>query len=120
MRDIDSKKALLRDRETLKQRAFLRKLYTDFYNELFTSDIPKGLLVELGSGGGFIKDIMPRVTTSDIIKGPEIDKVFSATRIPFASKSVAAFVMVDVLHHIKDVEKAFSEMQRCLKKGGKI
>lgn len=40
--------------------------------------------------------------------------------MPFQDKSVSAFMMIDVLHHIKDSRQFFKEMQRCLKPGGKI
>ena len=84
------------------------------------NQFPNGSKVEIGSGAGFIKKLNPTVITSDIIKGPEIDKVFSATQMPFKNSSVAAFLMFDVLHHIKNTKKALKEMSRCLKKKGKI
>lgn len=118
--DLDGKEALLRDRETLRRKGFLNKLYGDFYEELKPTDVPSGPIIELGSGAGFIKDVIPGVITSDVIKAPGIDKVFFAEKIPYENSSVSAFVMIDVLHHIKDPKKGFKEMQRCLKKGGKI
>jgi len=118
--DLDSKKALLEHREIIRKKGFLNKLYRDFYERLKPVNIPKGPIVELGSGAGIIKEIIPDAITSDIIRGPGIDKVFSAEKIPYKNSSVSAFVMIDVLHHIKAPESALNEMQRCLKKGGKI
>ncbi len=80
----------------------------------------KGVYIELGSGAGFAKEIIPSIITSDVDKGEGIDKVFSATKIPFKNKSVSAFIMLDVFHHIRNPEKALQEMSRCLKKDGKI
>lgn len=116
----DSKLNLEKDRQTIENKPFLKHLYIDFYKSIIPKDIPPGPIVELGSGGGFIKEIIPKVITSDIVEGTGVDKVFSAEKIPFEKNSVSAFVMIDVLHHIKNPEKAFGEMERCLKIGGKI
>lgn len=118
--DLDSKKALLADRNKIRNKGFLRKIYLDFYDVFKKSNFPEGDIVEVGSGGGFIREIIPGVITSDVINGPDIDYVFFADKMPFKKNTVAAFLMFDVLHHIKDPEKAFVEMDRCLKPGGKI
>lgn len=120
MKDLDSKETLLKHKETIYKKPFLRKIYTNFYNRFKNIKVSRGKLVELGSGGGFLRDIIPDVITSDVIKGPGIDKVFLASRMPFKKDDVSAFLMLNVLHHIKNPEKAFQEMERCLKHGGKI
>lgn len=119
-KNIDSAVALEDDKKIIKNKKFLHNLYIDFYKELTPRKIPSGPVVELGSGGGFLKEKIPKLITSDVIKAPGIDKVFFAEKMPFKKNSVAAYVMIDVLHHIKDVEKAFKEMERTLKVGGKI
>jgi len=108
--------------EILRKKAFLKKLYTDFYRQFgqFVPEQNGKLLVELGSGGGFIKDVIPNVVTSDVLKVGGIDKVFSATDMPFEDSSVDAFFMFDVLHHIPEPRRFFSEADRCLKPGGEI
>lgn len=117
---LDSKETLEQHSVLIKRKGFLKKLYEDFYKQFMINDIPPGDIVELGSGGGFIKEIIANAITSDVVGGPGIDMVFSATDMPFQNSSVSAFVMIDVLHHIKDPEKALREMERCLKPGGKI
>ena len=117
---IDDASTLIAHRRLLRQKGFLRKLYTDFYSELLSRTTPKKAVVELGSGAGFIKDLSPEVVTSDVIAGPDIDRVFSAAAIPFPKQSISSFIMVNVLHHLPDVTKTFQEMERCLKVGGKI
>lgn len=116
----DTKKALEEHKNLIKKKGLLYKIYVDFYKSLKPNGVPKGAIVEIGSGGGFLKEIIPEVVTSDVIEGPGIDKVFFAEKMPFKNKSVSAFIMIDVLHHIKDPRKAFNEMERCLKKDGKI
>ena len=102
--------------QILRKKTFLRKLYTDFYKEFLDAvPNPEGkVLVELGSGGGFIKEIIPNVITSDILNVAGVDKVFSATDMPFGDSSVDAFFMFDVLHHIGEPRRFFYEADRCL------
>lgn len=116
----NSKQALLEDRDKIRVKPFLNKIYLDFYRVFLKTNFPKGPIVELGSGAGFIKDIIPNTITSDVIAGPDIDKVFFAHKMPFKDKSISAFLMIDVLHHIKDSEKTFKEILRCLKPEGKM
>lgn len=118
--DLNSYQALLEHRKIIRKKTFLKNLYFDFYQEFTNVSLPKGKIIELGSGAGFLKEIIPSVVTSDVIDGPGIDKVFYADKMPFKNNSIAAFLMIDVLHHIKDLEKALMEMERCLKAGGKI
>jgi SAM-dependent methyltransferase len=120
--DLDDPATTLLHARIVRSKPFLRKTYLDFYKEFTNAfDDAKGrTLVELGSGGGFLKEIMPDVITSDVLELPNVDKCFSALDMPLADASVDAFFMVDVLHHIPDAERFFAEATRCLKKGGKI
>ena len=119
--NLDDPQTTILHSQIIKEKVFLRNLYTDFYKtfkESISSNADK--MIELGSGGGFIKEIIPGVITSDIIKLPNVDMTFSAEQIPFENNSVDAFFMIDVLHHIKKPRVFFVEAQRCLKSGGKI
>lgn len=120
MTNLDDPKVLREHKKLIRNKKILNKIYLDFYNQFKKLTFPEGPIIEIGSGAGFIKKVIPQVVTSDVVKGPGIDKVFSAEKIPFKSNSTAAFLMVDVLHHVKDSEKALREMERCLKIGGKI
>ncbi len=118
----DDREVTIAHARILQEKPFLKKLYTDFYNQ-FKAVIPdsqKKTIVELGSGGGFIKDVIADAITSDVLDLPNVDKVFSACRMPFTDGSVDAFVMFDVLHHIPQPREFFKEALRCLKGGGKI
>jgi SAM-dependent methyltransferase len=120
--DLDDPSTTLLHAQIVRQKLFLRKTYLDFYRE-FQNAFPATTgktLIELGSGGGFLKEIMPDVITSDVLQIATVDKIFSALAMPFADVSVDAFFMVDVLHHIPDAELFFKEALRCLKPGGKI
>lgn len=108
----------------IRNKYYLNNIYRDFYNQFKLSishiSTKKKLFVELGSGGGFIKEIIPETTTSDIMKLKNIDMQFSALKMPFAKNSVDAFFMIDVFHHISDSKRFLNEAQKCLKKKGKI
>ena len=105
------------------KKLLLRKLYEDFYIELAGSlpEERKGeLVVELGSGAGFIKEIMPAVITSDILRLPNVDLNFSAINMPFHDSTVSAFLMINTLHHIGNTQIFLKEVNRCLRIGGKL
>jgi SAM-dependent methyltransferase len=120
--DLDAPEATLLHREIIKKKPFLKNLYLDFYRifERFYPDLHSRRCVELGSGGGFIKEVFPNMITSDILSLPGLDKVFSALDMPFETSSVDAFFMIDVFHHVPDSHKFLSELSRCLRPGGKI
>jgi SAM-dependent methyltransferase len=122
IKDLDDPATTLLHAEIIRKKALLRKLYIDFY-EQFKRTVPdyrKKVLVELGSGGGFIKEVMGNVITSDVLDLANVDRVFSALSMPFEESSVDAFFMFDVLHHITDPRAFFREALRCLKVSGKI
>ena len=110
--------------EILQRKPFLKNLYLDFYiilkHAIDVDGYANPKIVELGSGSGFIKDIIPSVITSEILDLPSVDMIFSAMAMPFEDRSVDAFIMIDVLHHIPDVRAFFREAGRCLKPGGRL
>jgi SAM-dependent methyltransferase len=120
--NLDDPATTLLHARIIKNKPFLKNLYTEFYNQFKDSmpDFEKKFLVELGSGGGFIKEIIANVLTSDILDLPNVDRVFSSSNMPFGDGSVDAFFMFDVLHHIADSRAFFKEALRCLKTRGKV
>jgi SAM-dependent methyltransferase len=120
--DLDDPATTLLHGRIIRSKPFLKNIYVDFYGQFkdAVENPDTKVLVELGSGGGFIKDIIPNIVTSDILNGVDVDKVFSATQMPFENTSVDAFFMFDVLHHIGEPKGFFAEAQRCLKSRGRI
>jgi SAM-dependent methyltransferase len=104
------------------EKKFLRDFYRDVY--IIYADAvknnPGAKYVELGSGGGFIKDIIPQTITSDIMKIPNVDLCFSGEQLPFKDASIDAFFLFNVLHHIKNPGDFLKEASRCLRIRGKI
>ena len=122
IKNLDDPAVTLLHARIIQNKPFLKKLYIDFYKQFLQAipDPQKKFLVELGSGGGFIKEVINNVITSDVLNLPNVDKVFSALNMPFENSSVDAFFMIDVLHHITNPRAFFKEALRCLKIGGKI
>lgn len=122
--DRDSPEAIAICRRTIDQKPFLRALYQDFYdvfiNQARQLAALQGKMVELGSGGGFLKKLLPEVVTSDVCAAPAIDQVISAEHLPFEDRSLKALFLMNVLHHVPDVEMFFREAERCLVPGGRI
>lgn len=120
--DLDDPAATVLHAKIIQEKLFLKRLYIDFYKQFIEAmpDFENKTLVELGSGGGFIKEVISNVITSDILDLQNVDKVFSAIDMPFEETSIDAFLIFDVLHHISDPRAFFKESMRCLKVGGKI
>lgn len=120
---LDNPETTIERSRILEKKVFLKKVYIEFYERIKQSlfSTKKGqYIVELGSGGGFIKSIIPGVITSDILPLPNVDLHFSALTMPFKNQTVDSFVMIDVFHHIPDVNIFLKEANRSLKKGGQI
>ncbi|WP_319543676.1 methyltransferase domain-containing protein [uncultured Pseudodesulfovibrio sp.] len=119
--DIDDPLTTSVRREIIRSKPFLSKLYQEWYKRL-AHDIPvgDGMVLELGSGAGFFKDIIPETITSEVFFLDSVDAVLDATQLPFRDAALKAIVMVDVLHHIPNSEAFLLEASRCLKPGGVI
>jgi len=79
-----------------------------------------GLILELGSGGGFLKDYHSCLLTSDILPIPGADIILDGQRLPFRQASLGAIVMMDVFHHIPRVKSFLCEAARCVIPGGAV
>ena len=104
------------------KRPLLKRNYDDWYRRLLEdarSAPARGELVELGSGGSYLKDLEPAIITSDV--SPEIaERVIDARSLPFPDQSIRALLLTHVLHHIPDVAAFFKEAERTLVLGGVI
>jgi SAM-dependent methyltransferase len=80
----------------------------------------EGMAIELGSGLGPIKSVLPEIMTTDVIPYPGLDRIVDATRMPFENDGLKFIGMLNVFHHIPRVQDFLSEAERCLRPGGKV
>ncbi|MBI2453300.1 class I SAM-dependent methyltransferase [Candidatus Peregrinibacteria bacterium] len=120
--NLDDPRTTLVHRDIILQKRFLKKLYQDWYRVFIETarSVNKGKYLEIGSGGGFLKDEFPEVITSDILDLPVVDKVFSAEQLPYSENELGCIMMLNVFHHIPMPWLFLEEAQRTLVKGGKI
>jgi SAM-dependent methyltransferase len=120
-KDLDHPKTTIIHSQIIKKKKFLNKLYEEWYSD-FLSTIEnlsiEGKILELGSGGGFLKELKPDIITSDILDLPDCDICCSAANLPFQEESLKGVFMLDVLHHLPNSKIFFKEIDRILKKGG--
>jgi SAM-dependent methyltransferase len=104
------------------QKPLLQKLYGDFYRLIAQnlSNLPDGKIVELGSGLGNIRDVIPNCLRTDLFPNPWIDQIENAYKLSFADESISDLILTDVFHHLKYPGTALQEFLRVLRKGGRV
>jgi SAM-dependent methyltransferase len=99
----------------------MRSLYTHWYRAI-VDVLPacKGDVLELGSGGGFLQELIPGLRTSDVLSLPDVELQVDARSIPFPEGSLRAIVGTNVLHHVPQIDKFLAEAERTLVDGGRL
>lgn len=106
----------------IQRKRLLKRIYTCWYRILGRS-IPEnrdGIVIELGSSTGFSKKVIRGVVTSDLVDADGVDIVFDGQYLPFKANCLRGIVMVDVFHHIPDVELFLRDATKCVRAGGVI
>lgn len=118
---IDDPRTTERRREIIRTNRFLWRIYDEWYR-LIAGCIPDGpgRVFEVGSGAGFLAQYIPNLIASEVFFCSNIQLVVDARELPFATGSLKAIAMVDVLHHIPNNRAFLGEAQRCLRSGGSI
>lgn len=113
---------IMQNREFWEKKPLLRKVYSQFYREIICRLNPSvpGLIVELGSGLGNIKEHLPQSITTDIFPNPWLDRVENAYHLSFDDGEVAHLILFDVWHHLKYPGTALKEFARVLASGGRV
>lgn len=117
---LDSPERTVFHGKIIREKYFLRKLYFEWYNILTNIKplLPNGKMIEIGSGGGFLKEIEPSILCTDIIDLPTNDLTFSALNMPFQNNELSCIFMIDTFHHIPDAKQFLNEVNRVLNKNG--
>ena len=120
--DLDDPRTTRVHRDIILQKPFLKRWYREQYDVFIrqSKETGKGLYLEIGSGGGFLKEVFPEVISSDIQNLPHVDRVFSAEVLPFENETLGAIFLLNVFHHIPKPYLFLKEAERTLFPGGKI
>jgi SAM-dependent methyltransferase len=112
------------DREKIRRNPLLLEIYREMYRKIL-AEVPAESfprLLELGSGGGFLKEYAPHVITSECVPISFVDRVVDACNLSasFPDESLDAIVAFDVFHHLPDVTAFLRHAQRVLRPKGRI
>jgi SAM-dependent methyltransferase len=110
------------NREFWERKPLLRKVYAQFYRQIARrlNPVVPGLIVELGSGMGNIKEHIPQSITTDIFPNAWLDRVENAYHLSFGPGEVSHLILFDVWHHLRYPGTALKEFARVLAPGGRI
>ncbi|MCB1103225.1 MAG: methyltransferase domain-containing protein [Opitutaceae bacterium] len=113
---------ILLNRETWQRKPMLREVYHRFYQLISRRLDPSmnGAIVELGSGMGCIKEVIPQCITTDVFPNPWLDRQENAYALNFADGSVSHLILFDVWHHLRYPGTALKEFNRVLPRGGRV
>jgi SAM-dependent methyltransferase len=98
----------------------LREVYHSFFDQLLAAAGARKPIVEIGAGPGFFKEYCPSLISTDVISTQWVDVACDGCALPFASDSIGAFVMLDVLHHLPRPLDFMGEVARTLRSGGVV
>lgn len=100
----------------------LQSAYRDLYRLAAKqlSNLPDPTIVELGSGMGHIREVIPNCVTTELFPFPWIDQIENAYKLSFADESVSDLISTDVFHHLKYPGTALKELHRVLRTGGRV
>jgi SAM-dependent methyltransferase len=109
-------------REAWRDDEALRTLYNRWYERVREKLPPQrvGPWLELGSGPGFAKGVIPELELSDVVRAPWHQYEVDAEALPFADTSLGALVLFDVLHHLARPAAFFAEAVRVLRQDGRV
>jgi SAM-dependent methyltransferase len=112
---------ILRNRKAWDGKPALRKAYGAFYHLIRKQLVDEpGLTVEVGSGIGAIKHVIPECITTDLFPNPWLDRTENAYRLSFGDCSIANLILFDVFHHLEFPGVAFKEFQRVMAPKGRL
>jgi len=102
------------------RKPLLQRVYRGFYDEIARHLKPGGHTVEIGSGMGFVKSVIPDCEATDLFETAGVRRVENAYRLSFADASVSNLILLDVFHHLQYPGSALAELRRVLEPGGRV
>lgn len=118
---LDDSASTARHRAIIESKPFLKRLYAEWYGRI-AAMVPPGerLVLELGSGAGFLAAHIPRLVTSDVVAVDGVKAVLDARHLPFQAGALRAIVMVNVFHHISRPRGFLAEAAQAVAPGGAL
>ncbi len=100
----------------------LRQIYKVFYKLIaeHLANIHGGHVVELGSGIGNVKHVIPHCIRTDLFLNECIDQIENAYKLSFPDNSVSDLILFDVFHHLQYPGTALEELHRVLLPKGRV
>jgi SAM-dependent methyltransferase len=105
-----------------RRKPILQEIYREFHVEIakeIRRDLP-GQIVEIGSGIGNLKSVVPDALATDLFPNPWIDRIENAYALSFTDGSVSNLILFDVWHHLQYPGTALAEFHRVLTPGGRL
>ena len=104
------------------RKPLLRDIYDGFYRRIAAHLPPAdhGPVVEIGSGMGNVKRVIPHCITTDLFPNAWLDRQENAYALSFADRSIGAVILFDVFHHLRYPGTVLRELRRVLKVGGRV
>ncbi len=116
------KQEMFENRKAWESKPMLWSVYSQFYHRI-NSRINRsisGEILEIGSGMGNIKTVIPDCRLSDIFHHPWVDRVENAYHLSCSNESVSHLIMMDVWHHLEFPGAALREFRRVLAPEGRV
>ena len=113
---------IARNLDAWQRKPLLRRVYHDFHR-LIATHLDRSLtgsLVEVGSGIGNIREVIPQCLRTDLFPNPWIDQVENVYSLSFPDASVSHVILFDVFHHLRHPRSALMECSRVLQPGGRV
>lgn len=120
-RDLDDPATVEQCRLLIQSKPTLRAIYREWYGAISRA-LPAagGPVLEVGSGPGFLAEFIPGLITSEILACRGARVSLDAAQLPFPNATLRAIVMTNVLHHLPQPRRFFTEAARCIRPGGAI
>ena len=112
---------LLEHERAWEDRPLLRRIYREWF-ALLAAKLSgvAGVTLELGSGIGRLRELVPDIVTSDVEETPWADRVVDAAALPYGDGELANIVLLDVFHHLPNPAAFLDEAARTLVQGGRV
>lgn len=113
---------ILSNQEHWARKPVLHDIYRGFHTEIASRvrrDLP-GMIVELGSGIGNIREVLRDCIRTDLFARPWIDRIENAYALSFGDHTVSNIILFDVFHHLRYPGTALRELHRVLHRGGRV